>query len=334
MTQVAPDALQSLLATVGSGATPWKQSCRVFADANLSLAGTQTIDGVALQVGDPVLAGGQTNARDNGPYIVASGAWSRRSDWSQSQYVHLQSMFPIAEGTAHGGNVVKLTSPTNGTVQLGFTPLVFADVGPIGAYTVFTPGQASVASSPTPIDLDFDGVTDIDIAVLTTGITVNAPTNIIDGVSYTVTSTQSSGGFDKIEWDAAYVFPDGLGLPCLAGDSSTTWLFRAVGGELHCLLRTFSIGYVEFATGSPALVPGIVNILSGTVVDPILPDAADWAGMSNAVTVKLANLTGGCDVQPSGSETLNGAGSFSIASDYGDAVFMSLGTSDILASPG
>jgi hypothetical protein len=45
--------------------------------ANITLSGTQTIDGIALVVGDRVLVKNQSTASQNGIYTVASGAWDK-----------------------------------------------------------------------------------------------------------------------------------------------------------------------------------------------------------------------------------------------------------------
>jgi hypothetical protein len=54
--------------------------CRVVATANITLSGTQTIDGVAVVAGDRVLVAGQSTASQNGIYVCASGAWKRSKD--------------------------------------------------------------------------------------------------------------------------------------------------------------------------------------------------------------------------------------------------------------
>jgi hypothetical protein len=54
-------------------------SVRVLANGNVTLSGTQTIDGVALAAGDRVLLTAQTNGVQNGVWIVASGNWTRPS---------------------------------------------------------------------------------------------------------------------------------------------------------------------------------------------------------------------------------------------------------------
>src|SRR5574343_963665 len=55
-------------------------SCRAATTANITLSGTQTIDGVSVIAGDRVLVKNQSTASANGIYVVAAGAWSRSSD--------------------------------------------------------------------------------------------------------------------------------------------------------------------------------------------------------------------------------------------------------------
>ena len=54
----------------------FKDSVRATTTANITLSGTQTVDGVALVVGNRVLVKNQSTASQNGIYVVASGAWT------------------------------------------------------------------------------------------------------------------------------------------------------------------------------------------------------------------------------------------------------------------
>ena len=63
----------------------YKLPCKVATTASITLNGTQTIDGVALSVGERVLVKNQSTASTNGIYIVASGAWGRAIDMSLSE---------------------------------------------------------------------------------------------------------------------------------------------------------------------------------------------------------------------------------------------------------
>ena len=56
-----------------------RMSVRVASTDNLTLSGTQVIDGVSVVAGDLVLAKNQTIGRENGVYVVAEDVWSRSS---------------------------------------------------------------------------------------------------------------------------------------------------------------------------------------------------------------------------------------------------------------
>jgi hypothetical protein len=46
-----------------------------------SLSGLPTVDDISLSSGDLILLTAETTAADNGPWVTASGAWTR-PDWS------------------------------------------------------------------------------------------------------------------------------------------------------------------------------------------------------------------------------------------------------------
>ncbi|ROL55843.1 hypothetical protein D9V84_10545, partial [Bacteroidetes/Chlorobi group bacterium Naka2016] len=110
-----------------------KVSVRVATTANITLSGTQTIDGVALSVNDRVLVKDQTTAAQNGIYIVASGAWSRAND--ADTWAELVSAFVWVEsGTQNGDTGWLCTVDPGGT--LGTTPVTwvqFSGAGQINA---------------------------------------------------------------------------------------------------------------------------------------------------------------------------------------------------------
>lgn len=54
----------------------WVEMADACSTANLTLSGTQTVDGVALAAKAVCLARNQSTAAQNGLYTVAAGAWS------------------------------------------------------------------------------------------------------------------------------------------------------------------------------------------------------------------------------------------------------------------
>ena len=101
-----------------------KASVRVISLSNISLTGTQTIDGVALSAGNTVLVAGQTTASQNGSYVVAAGAWTRTLDFDAANDAVEGAYWFVGEGTLNAGSGWILTTPmpyTIGTTSLAFT---------------------------------------------------------------------------------------------------------------------------------------------------------------------------------------------------------------------
>lgn len=110
-----------------------KDSARVATGANITLSGTQTIDDVALSVGDRVLVKIQTAAAENGIYVVASGPWTRSTDADTSAKVTPGLHLFIEEGTTLANSEFVLTTPN--PIVLNTTPLVFTQLTGLGTVT-------------------------------------------------------------------------------------------------------------------------------------------------------------------------------------------------------
>jgi hypothetical protein len=113
-----------------------KDPVRVVAIANTALTGLQTVDGVALIAGDRVLLVGQTDAKQNGVYVAAAGAWSRPA--TEDETAELKGAFWLVnEGTLREKTqwiVNNDTAPVLGTddlviVQFGATTVYTASTG-------------------------------------------------------------------------------------------------------------------------------------------------------------------------------------------------------------
>lgn len=73
-------ANKSYVDAVAVGLRDFKDSVRVATTGNITLSGTQTIDGVSVVAADRVLVKDQSTASQNGIYIAAAGSWSRSED--------------------------------------------------------------------------------------------------------------------------------------------------------------------------------------------------------------------------------------------------------------
>ena len=111
-----------------------KASCLVATTANITLSGTQTIDGVAVVAGDRVLVKNQSTASQNGIYVASATAWARSTDadtWAElvSAYTFIESGSTQADTgwvcTVNAGGTIGTTAVTwtqfsgAGTYQAG-----------------------------------------------------------------------------------------------------------------------------------------------------------------------------------------------------------------------
>lgn len=71
-----------------------KAPVRVATNAPITLSGTQTVNGVILQVGDRVLVKDQVDPIENGIYVCETSAWQRAGDWDGERDVVGGSLVP------------------------------------------------------------------------------------------------------------------------------------------------------------------------------------------------------------------------------------------------
>lgn len=135
---------------------------RLLASANLDLDGIETIDSVLTVAGDRVLVIGQTDASQNGIWVVASGPWTRAEDFDAVEQMVAGVLVAVQEGTVYAGSLWMFTTPA--PIVVGTSDLSFAVVGPSfgGDVTVQTPNAAA---------------TMVDALRLLIGLVINTPGN-------------------------------------------------------------------------------------------------------------------------------------------------------------
>ena len=103
--------------SVATGLSP-KSSVAALAAASITLAGTQSIDGYSASVGDRILCIAQATSIPNGIWVVASGSWTRPSDFaSGSEQIGTYTL--VENGTAYKGSGWVLTG---GEVDVDTSP--------------------------------------------------------------------------------------------------------------------------------------------------------------------------------------------------------------------
>jgi len=146
-----------------------KASVVVATTANITLSGTQTIDGISVSVGDRVLVKDQTTQSGNGIYLCAASTWTRTTD--ANTWDELVAAFTFVEkGTTQANNGYISTITAGGT--LGTTAVTFAQFSGAGqviagtgmsktgnTLNVNTASSARIVVGADEIDLATSGVT-------------------------------------------------------------------------------------------------------------------------------------------------------------------------------
>ena len=99
-----------------------KQSCKVATTANITLSGTQTIDGVAVSADERVLVKDQSTASENGIYLCKASSWVRSDDLATGANAAGAFTF-VEQGSTNAdiGFVCTTDTATVGTNNLSFS---------------------------------------------------------------------------------------------------------------------------------------------------------------------------------------------------------------------
>jgi hypothetical protein len=165
------------------GSLAWKAPCRVATTANITLSGTQTIDGVAVVAEDRVLVKDQTAGADNGIYVVKSSAWVRAKDFNGNQEVVRGTRIYVTDGTAGQGEYTVLN--TSSPVVIGTDTLTITKETPVDGPASSVDGNLASFSGTSGTQLQDSGVA--SDSLLSTGNIGSTATNGIQ--AYTAAST-------------------------------------------------------------------------------------------------------------------------------------------------
>lgn len=126
----------------------WKDPVRACTTANITLSGAQTIDGVSLVAGDRVLVRAQTDAKTNGIYVVASGAWTRATDADSAAELLNAAVF-ASQGTQYADTAWVCTTDS---ISIGTSNITFVQFAGSSTYL----GGYGVDITGNTIDLNLD----------------------------------------------------------------------------------------------------------------------------------------------------------------------------------
>lgn len=267
------------LDSIAAGLDP-KNSCRAATTGgNITLANTQIIDGVSLSVGDRVLVKDQTDATENGIYVVVTGGnWVRSDDADGTNNNVSGGMFTfIEEGTNNADTGWVVIS--DGTIDVGNDDIAFAQFTGGGALTAGS--GIDLTGNVISVKVD-DSTTEINgsdqVIVKALGITQNELA--VDSV---VTSKIVDGDVTGIKLDDAVA---GAGL--IHNATSHALDVRVDGSTIVILSEKLSVANGGIDTTQLADGSVTIDKLAGSIAsDGIYNDGTGLAVNVDDLTIEV-----------------------------------------------
>jgi hypothetical protein len=304
-------ALQSYAAGIS-----WKQPCVAASLTNLTLSGTQTIDGHAVSVGDRVLVKNQSTSAQNGIYIVASGAWSRSLDASTWNELICAITF-IEYGTQAGGAWF-CTAQAGGTI--GVTSNTWSQFTTSATYTAGT-GLT---------------LTGFQFSITNTGVTTGSFGSASTVPTYTVNAQGqlTASGSTSIAIAASQITSGTIASSLISGSytgitgvgtlTAGTWNASVIGASYGGTGASSLAGYV-YGNGTGAMTASTTiptTALSGTITNAQLANST-ISGVS--LGGNLYSLTAGSNITFSSGTTYNGSAAITINATASPQVYPGAG---------
>jgi hypothetical protein len=152
-------ANKSYVDSVASGLN-LKTACVAATTANITLSGTQTIDGVSVVATNRVLVKNQSASAENGIYVVDASTWSRSTDADTWSELVGATVF-VTGGSTNGTTTWACNVSPGGT--LGTTPVTFVQFSGSQSYTagagLTLAGNQFSITAPVSVSLGGTGVT-------------------------------------------------------------------------------------------------------------------------------------------------------------------------------
>ena len=222
----------------------WKQPVRVHTTSNITLSGTQTIDGVSVVADDRVLVKSQTDASENGIYVAAAGSWSRSSDMDASDEFSGTAVF-VKEGTLGADTAFVCTNDTDVTV--GTTDVAFVQFAGNGTVQ----GGDGIAVTGTSVAVDLATTPGLEFSSGKLQAKIKANSGIgLDGTGLSVLAKagiqiDSADGNLKLRLDGLTLAQSASGVKVADGGVDTTQL----ADDAVTLAKVGWTPEIEVATG-------------------------------------------------------------------------------------
>ena len=298
-----------------------RPSCRVASTAQISTkSGLLTIDGITLVAGNRILVKDESDARVNGIYVAATGAWTRAVDFATGLHVGGSFVF-VEEGTvnADSGWVCTSDNGTDDLIDDVGSAIEFAQFSGAGTYlagtgitktgntfsltsgvctpgtylklTVDTYGRVTSGSAMAASDLP----TGIDATKIGGGVVDNTEFSYLNGVTSAIQTqlnakegnlthgnlTEATSSVLTITGGTGAIIGSGLTIQVKAASST-------VSGYLS------STDWSTFNNKQAAITGGATSIVSAnlTVSKALVSDASGKVAAATTSAVELGYVTG------------------------------------------
>ena len=157
-----------------------KDSVKATTTANITLSGTQTIDGISLSADDRVLVKDQSTQTENGLYLCKAGSWTRTDDLDTGADAAGAFVF-VEQGTVNAENGFVCTS-NKGSAVVATNNLVFAQFS--GAGQIIAGDGMDKSGNTISVDLKSNGglvIESTEIAVDLSASSITGTLAVSDG---------------------------------------------------------------------------------------------------------------------------------------------------------
>ena len=295
-----------------------KDSVKVATTANITLSGTQTIDGVSLSADERVLVKDQSTATQNGIYLVKSGAsWVRTDDMAASS--DASGAFTFIEQGSTYADVGFVCSSDKGSAVVGTNNLAFTQFSGVASVTAGTGIDKS--GNTISLDLKANG-----------GLVIESTEACVDLSASSITGTLAigDGGTGATSASAARTalgLAVGSDIVAYAADLNTLSSCQSGGAAALAALTSTEIAILDGAT----VTTSELNILDGVtstaaelnLLDGVTSTTAEL-NILDGVTATTTELNTCCDGGTSATSTTLAAADRMVINDNGTMVQVAL----------